>query len=169
MTSMLAITSTKRRTMLRAGRSIGDRRRQFQPLPGKGCYAALTRFGEDREGGVGRFFDDFKERTGWTARRALALLPIAYGLDRHADPCRERGLREAGPASHIARIAGLLGAGGVVRGAGDCARIAGNRALAAVRQHLDQASIRFQPHAQHCACSPALSKPAIIADSSWIQ
>jgi hypothetical protein len=56
----------------------------------------------------------------------------------------------------------------MMRGAGDDARIAGDWTLAAVGENLDQASISFQSHAQHCACSRFPAR-AIIADSPWIQ
>src|SRR5205814_6624167 len=97
----------------RAGRSIGDCRGQFQPVVRQKGYA-LARLGEHREGGVRRLFDHLKERAGGTAWRALALLPIAHRLDRHADPGGESGLGEPGASAHIARIARLLGARGMV-------------------------------------------------------
>src|SRR5690606_34961178 len=54
-----------------------------------------------REHDIGRVFDQRQQRTGGTARRALALLPVADGFDRHAEPVGKFGLRETGAGTQI--------------------------------------------------------------------
>ena len=47
--------------------------------------AQLVLFLKHGEGHVGRAFDDAQQGARRTARLALALLPVAHGLDRHTD------------------------------------------------------------------------------------
>src|SRR5436853_2925291 len=103
MTSMLAIASLNSASSQQAGRSIGYCRQQFQCVS-KGCCAASARLAEYGEGGLGSFFDDFKERATRATRRALALLPIAHGLDRHANTGGEGSLGQTGSSPHIAGV-----------------------------------------------------------------
>ena len=134
----------------------------------------LAPFAEHREGGLGRFLDDLEQRARRPAWRALALLPIAHGLDRNADPRRKGGLGEAGAAADIAGISGVVERASAARAALCAAvaigpRVAGDGALAAVGQHFDQTSVGFQSHAQHGARSgacPGIWARRIIADSS---
>src|SRR5205823_7930900 len=89
------------------------------------AYAPSARFAEHGKGSIRRFFEHFEERAGRTARRALALLPIAHGLDRYADTRGKGSLREPGASPHVTGIARLLGARRIVRGRGNGTRIAG--------------------------------------------
>src|SRR4029077_3968115 len=57
-------------------------------------YAPSARFAEHGKGGIRCFFEHLEKRACRSARRALALLPIAHGLDRHADTRGEGSLRE---------------------------------------------------------------------------
>src|SRR5262249_9239 len=119
--------------------------------------SALARLTQHPEGGVRGLFDDFEESGCRAARRALALFPVAYRLDRNADPRREGGLGEPGPCTHITGIACLAGTRRIVRGRSNGTRIAGDRPFATVGKDLNQAPVRFQPHAQHRYCSCTLS------------
>jgi hypothetical protein len=50
--------------------------------------------------------DDAQQRPGGSLRRALTLLPIAHGIDRHADPPGEGNLGQADLAADAARVGG---------------------------------------------------------------
>src|ERR1700732_3967731 len=90
MLSMLAMTSVPVMT-LNSARDVG--RAAASAIAGSNssgllrgeAYAPSARLAEHGKGGIRRFFEHFEERAGGTARRALALLPIAHGLNRYAD------------------------------------------------------------------------------------
>ncbi len=70
--------------------------------------------------------------------RALALLPVAHGLDRHLDALGEGGLRQPAARPHLAH---------------ELRRIAVVEGLfAAVRQDFNDPPIRLQPHPHHGPC-----------------
>src|SRR5262245_4150899 len=55
---------------------------------------AGLRVAQHRKRHLWRLVDHLEQRAGGSARRALALLPVAHGFDRHADAGRELRLRQ---------------------------------------------------------------------------
>src|SRR5437867_4418606 len=51
-----------------------------------------------------RLVDDLQQGARRTARRPLALLPVAHGLDRHPDAGGKFGLREFGAGTNASSI-----------------------------------------------------------------
>ena len=62
---------------------------------------------QHRERHVRRLVEQLEQRPRRTARMALALLPVAHRLDRHADAGGELGLRQAGLRADAAGVAGI--------------------------------------------------------------
>jgi len=105
-------------------------------------------FRGDREGGFRGLVENLEQRARRAARRALALLPIAHGLDRNADAGGKGSLGQTSPPTDVARIARVLlpciGSPRTVTGGGaDRLRIGRYGTFAAVRQNLDQPSVCF--------------------------
>jgi hypothetical protein len=92
---------------------------------------------------LGRPFDDPKERACRTARRALALLPVAHRFNRHADLGGERYLRQPGSSTDVAGISGINETIGTI--GARCGLVVGKRhgLLAAVGQDFDQTAVGF--------------------------
>src|SRR5262245_5116219 len=142
----------------RAGGSPYTRRSVVRPRP----YVVLWirfRGAQYGEGNVGRLVDDLEQSARGPARRALALLPVAHGLDRHADARGEFGLRELGARAHAARVRSVrrraigegTGRNADGRRGATTRRIepARQRALAAVGKNLDDPAVGFQSHPHH--------------------
>ena len=82
---------------------------RVDPVPGGGgrsieAYGALRVGAQHREGDVGRLVDHLEQRAGGAARRTLALLPVAHGLERNPDAGGELRLGELGARAHAAGI-----------------------------------------------------------------
>src|SRR6478752_10872318 len=85
---------------------------------------------------------------------ALALLPVAHGLDRYFDLFGERGLREPAARPHLAHELRRIP---VVDGF-----------LGAVRQDFHDPPVSFQAHPHHGRISPSLVVSAnALPDSRW--
>src|ERR1043165_504304 len=77
-------------------------------LPSVCCASRSARLAaEHLERPVRRLIEQLEQRPRRTAWLALALLPVAHRLDRHADAGGELGLREPGLRADAARIAGV--------------------------------------------------------------
>ena len=71
-------------------------------ISGRRGLARLGLAAQRGEGDVRRLVDQLEQRARRAPRRALALLPVAHGLDRHLDALGEGGLRQPAARPHLA-------------------------------------------------------------------
>src|SRR4029078_2211270 len=106
--------------------------RNPMPASAEGASAAPPQSGG---GNDRRLIDQFEQRSRWSARLTLALLPVAHGLDRDFDLFSESSLRQPAARAHLAH---------------EICRVAViDRPFAAVRQDFDDPSVGLQPHPHH--------------------
>ena len=106
---------------------------------------------QDREGEIGRSVDDLEERPRRSTRGALALLPVADGLDRHFDAGGQLGLGQPGggaDATGIGREIAVV-VRRLVTGIGR-----DRRTLAAIRPDLHDPAISLETE----TCAPRRSQ-----------
>ena len=107
---------------------------RHRPQRARGGLGALF-IAQRGEGDIRRPVDQLEQRAGGTARIALALLPVAHGLDRHLDLFGEGRLRQPAARPHLAHEGGRVG---VIE-----------RLLAAVGKDFDDPPVGLQAHPKH--------------------
>src|SRR5262245_40197224 len=75
--------------------------------PGRAIALLRRLLPQDRKRHIGRLIQQFEQRAGGTARLTLALLPVAYRFDRHADAGGKLGLREASLRPYLSGVASV--------------------------------------------------------------
>ena len=129
--------------------------RQCRMRPDRVNRVTLAFPPQHRKRHVRRLIQQLQQRPRRAARMALALLPVAHRLDRHADAGGEFGLSQAGLRAHPAGVAGIdlrrpLGRDGWRQDARvGLRRHRRHRPLAAVGEDFDQTSVGFQSHPHH--------------------